>query len=382
MIENFIAYNPTKLCFGKGVIKNLPQIAGSYSKNVLFVYGCGSVKQNKVYEDVTDLLKKSGKNITEVSGIKPNPDVEIVQKAIDTGRKNNAGLVIAAGGGSVIDSAKIIALCIPENLNPWQVMKYQAKPSKALPLITILTVAGTGTEMNQFAVLQNNITREKTGFASNLIYPTVSFCDPSYTLTVSKYQTACGLADIASHALEAYFGSKENFISDRFVVSVIKEVAGHGIMLLSNPGNYDLRADIMLTSTCALNGITFYGRASGDWGVHDIGHVLSVLYDLPHGASLSIAYPAWLKYNSIRLKKRILWLGKEIFNTGTVESTISSFEKLFVDMGCPVNLKSAGISIADKKELEETLIKNNVNGLVHKLTKQAISEITNLMYND
>ncbi len=378
-MENFTVNNPTRLVFGKGVCDQIPGHIKNYGEKVLLVYGKGSIKNNGIYNEVKQQLEKAGKTIFEFEGIKPNPLVSDVEEAIALGIKNNVNFVFAVGGGSVIDSAKIIALCIPENHNPWQVMKFKVKPTKALPLVTVLTLAATGTEMNQFSVLQNTLTKEKIGFGSPLIYPAISYCDPSFTLSVSKDYTSFGIIDIIAHSLEAYFGDGDAVLSDRFVVSIIREMADAGPKLLNNLNNYLLRARILWASTCALNGLTFYGRKSGDWGVHDIGHTLSLLYDTPHGASLSIVFPAWMKYNSEKLNAKLLWLGQEIFNVKTVEETIISFEKLFTELNSPIRLSQIGISDSMKKEITDLLIKNNASGMTVKLDSIALEEIVKLM---
>lgn len=378
-MENFTVNNPTRLVFGKGVCEQIPSHIKNYGEKVLLVYGKGSIKNNGIYNEVKQQLEKAGKIIFEFEGIKSNPLVSDVEHAVALGIKNNVDFVFAVGGGSVIDSAKIIAICIPENHNPWQVMKFKVKPTKALPLVTVLTLAATGTEMNQFSVLQNPITKEKIGFGSPLIYPTISYCDPSFTLSVSKDYTSYGITDIIAHSLEAYFGEGNAVLSDRFVVSIIKEMAEAGPELLNNLHNYELRARILWASTCALNGLTFYGRKSGDWGVHDIGHILSLLYDTPHGASLSIVFPAWIKFNSTKLSDRILWLGKEIFNVNTVDETIISFENLFSKLNSPIRLSQIGISESKKKEITDLLIKNKATGMTVKLDSNTLEEIVKLM---
>ena len=269
-MNNFVVFNPTKLHFGYNVIDSLPYQLKNYGNNVLLVYGKGSIKKNGIYSKVIRLLTEANKNIFEYEGMKPNPVVDDVNAAVELGIKHDIDLVLAVGGGSVIDSAKIIAICIPEKKDPWKVMKFIEKPKSAIPLITILTLSATGTEMNQFAVLQNQETQEKIGFGSPLIYPAISFCDPFYTISVSIEYTSYGMADIIAHALEAYFGEGEAVLSDRFVAAVIKEIMEAGPLLLNDLGSYDLRARIMWASTCALNGVTFYGKKSGDWGVHDV----------------------------------------------------------------------------------------------------------------
>ena len=378
-MQNFIVNNPTRLFFGKNVCEQIPEHLKDFGSRVLMVYGKGSIKNNGIYNEVKKQLVKSGKIIFEYPGIKSNPVVDDVEKAISYGIKNNVEFVVAVGGGSVIDSSKIISLCIPENLNPWDVMKYKVKPTKALPLIAVLTLAATGTEMNQFAVLQNTITNEKIGFGSPLIYPKFSFCDPSFTVSVNKDYTGYGIADIIAHSLEAYFGGSEAILSDRFVVSIIREMAEAGTSLLKELNNYELRARVLWASTCALNGLTFYGRKSGDWGAHDIGHILSLLYGTPHGESLSIVYPAWMKYNSNKLNDRILWLGKEIFNVKTINKTIRTFENLFEELGCPTKLTQTGINNSKKKEIIDLLIKNNATGMAIKLDSKDLENIMELM---
>ena len=378
-MNNFIAYNPTRVYFGKVITKSIPEDISLFGKNVLLAYGKGSIKKNGIYKEVTTLLKKAGKNINEFEGIKPNPLVNDVEEAVKLGISKKVDFVFAIGGGSVIDSAKIIALCIPEKADPWKVMKFQQKTTKALPLITILTLAATGTEMNQFAVLQNQVTKEKIGFGSSLIYPRISYCDPTYTLSVNKEYTAFGLADIIAHCLEAYFGEGESRLSDRFVISIIREIADAGPKLLKDLKNYDLRARVMWASTCALNGLTFYGRKSGDWGVHDVGHVLSLLYDTPHGATLSIIYPAWMKYHSKKLGERIKWLGKEVFGTSTTKQSIEEFEKLFLKLNCPVRIDQAGISNTKKSEILSQMTRNKVSGMAIKLDQKAIEGIVKLI---
>ncbi len=379
-MENFVAYNPVKVHFGKEVVNNLGKTILPYGKKVLLVYGKGSVKENGSYNDVIQQLEKFAMEITEFSGIKANPVVEDVQKAINLGIEKSIDLVIALGGGSVIDSAKIIALCIPTNLNPWKVMKMRAFPKSSLPLITVLTLAATGSEMNAAAVLQNRETGEKIGFVHPLAFPKHSFLDPVYTYSVSPEYTAYGIVDLIAHAFESFFVNGEANLSDRFVQSVILESMRYAIPVLKEPNNYENRANIMWTATCALNGITSYGRAgSGDWGVHDIGHTLSFLYDTPHGASLSIAYPAWLKLQKDRIPERIQKLAKLIFNTNSCDDFISKLETFFRQINAPVRLSEINIDKTQKQEIIDLMIKNKVSGYFQKLSSDDLEQIVELM---
>ena len=366
-IENFIAYNPTRLHFGKGVTETLGKTVRQYGKKVLLVYGKGSVKKYGYYDQVTTQLKNAGLEIVEYSGIKPNPVVDDVRKAIALGKEKNIEVIVALGGGSVIDSSKIIGLSLANDTEPWEFMTWQAEPERSIPLVTVLTLAATGTEMNAAAVLQNRETGQKLGFVNPMLFPKDSFLDPSFTATVPKDYTAFGIVDLVAHALEAFFGGGEPSITDKITLAIIKDAMEWGPQLMADLQNVDLRANIMLDATLALNGLTSYGKISGDWGVHGLGHELSFLYDLPHGATLSIAYPAWLRLQSERIPQRIQKLGKELFGTPDLEETIQKLEAFFSSLGSPIRTIETGIDTSKKQEILNQMNKNKVTGMHHAL---------------
>lgn len=373
-------YNPVRLHFGKGVTDNLGKSVRKYGKKVLFIYGGGSIIRTGIYEQIMKQLESIGAQVFEYQGIKSNPVVEDVDAAAKLGRENGVDVILAAGGGSVIDSAKIVSITIPVDHSGWEFMKGKATPQTSVPLIAVLTLAATGTEMNRFAVVQNTQTREKLGYGSIHTYPKESFLDPSYTLSVPLNYTSYGITDLIAHCLEAYFGAGEATLSDRFVFSIIREALDYGPALMADPGNYDLREKIMYAATNALNNLTSYGRKNGDWGVHSLGHVLSVLYDVPHGASLSIVYPAWLKLHLSRDYERIAWLGKNLFGTATGEETIVAFEAFFTSINSPVRLSEYGIDAAAKgEEIFNTLKSNRVGGNHHKLDEADYRVLIGLM---
>jgi alcohol dehydrogenase YqhD (iron-dependent ADH family) len=379
-MENFILYNPVKLHFGKNVVERLGKSVSYYGKKVLLVYGGGSIKRNGIYDQVIDQLRKAGMEIFEYHGIRPNPVIEDVDAAANLGRDNHVDVVLAVGGGSVIDSAKIISISIPVEHSGWNFINGQVKPKTAVPLIAVLTLAATGTEMNRFAVVQNNATKEKLGYGDPLTYPKESFLDPSYTLSVPLNYTSYGISDLIAHSLEAFFGKGEATLSDRFVYAIINEALDNGPKLLANPNSYALREKIMYAATNALNNLTFYGRKSGDWGVHSIGHVLSVLYDVPHGASLSIVYPAWLKIHIEKIPGRIAELGKNLFQVSSPDETISCLEDFFKSIGSPVTLSEYGINVDEKgEEIFRTLVLNKAGGNYHKLNESAYRKLIRLM---
>jgi alcohol dehydrogenase YqhD (iron-dependent ADH family) len=367
-MKSFIAYNPTKLFFGRNAVGDLGEQSAGYGQHALLVYGGGSVFRNGSYGDTRKQLEQKQIRITEFRGIKPNPLVDDVMEAARLGREQGVDMVVAVGGGSVIDSAKIIAICIPEACDAWELMTGKYEPSVSLPLITVLTLAATGTEMNPAAVLQNKRTGQKIGLRHALNYPTLSFLDPSYTLTVPADYTAYGIVDLVAHCLEAWFGEGDATLSDRFVIAIIREAMEFGHALLSQPDNYDLRAKIMWAATNALNNLTLYGRTSGDWGVHALGHVLSFLFDTPHGATLSVIYPAWMKLIRERDEGRIGQLGKELFGKQDAGTAIDGLEGFFNSLGSPVRCPAAGIGPERREEILELMNWNRAQGSHHKLS--------------
>jgi alcohol dehydrogenase YqhD (iron-dependent ADH family) len=380
-MENFILYNPTKLHFGNNIINDLGKTVALYGTKVLLVYGKNSIKENGIYDKVKAQLKSIKAEVFEYGGIKSNPVVEDVDFAARLGRNYNVDVVLGVGGGSVIDSAKIISITIPVSHSAWDFYSGSKKPSKAVPVIAVITLAATGTEMNPFAVLQNHKTKQKLGWGNPLCFPKHSFLEPQFTLSVPKNYTAYGIADIIAHCLEAYFGKGDATLSDKLVISIIKETIENGPVLLNDLKNYELREKILYASTLGLNGITMAGRKSGEWGVHDAGHILSLLYDIPHGASLTIVYPAWLKLMKNRIPERISQLGNELFEVNTAEETIENFEKLFKQIECPVKLEEAGIRKEKKQQILDTMILNKVSGMNHKLTYDDLNELIDLMMN-
>ncbi len=379
-MENFVLYNPTKLHFGQNVLNDLAKTLCTYGKKVLFIYGKNSIKENGIYSKVMSELKSMNAEVFEYSGIKSNPVIEDVDFAARLGRNYNVDVILAVGGGSVIDSAKIISITIPVSHSAWDFYSGLKKPLNAVPLIAVLTLAATGTEMNPYAVLQNHKTKQKLGWGNPLCFPMHSFLDPQFTFSVPKNYTAYGIADLIAHGFEAFFGKGDASLSDKIVFSIIREAMEYGPALLKELKNYELREKILYASTLALNGITFAGRASGDWGVHDIGHVLSLLYDIPHGASLSIAYPAWMKIMKNRIPVRICKLGKALFNAKNTEDTISKTEEFFRHIECPVRLEEIGIGKENQQHILDVMLLNKVSGMHHKLESYDLSELLGLMF--
>lgn len=369
-MENFTIYNPTSLHFGNNALNFLGPALMETGRKVLLVYGKGSIKKSGLYDQLMTLLNKSGLEVYEYSGIKSNPVIEDVDKAAEVGRKNKVDLVLAVGGGSVIDSGKIISITIPVQHSGWDFFTGNAKAQSAIPLFAVLTLAATGSEMNPFAVISNPDTGQKSAFGSPLTFPRYSFLDPRLTISVPRNYTAYGIADLIAHCFEAWFGIGEATLSDRFIISIVKEAMQYGPQLLDDLSNYDLRARIMYAATSALNGLTMQGRASGDWGVHSAGHILSLLYDVPHGASLTIVYPAWMRHFKKQLAPRISQLGSSLFDEAlTADQSIDRIETFFRSIGCPTRLSELHIPGNLSQPILEAMIHNKVSGANMKMKK-------------
>lgn len=379
-MENFTIYNPTTLHFGKNVIEKLPGIIQGYGNKVLLVYGKESIKKNGIYQQVITQLQMAGATVFEYTGIKSNPVIEDVDAAAKLGRDNNVDVVLAVGGGSVIDSAKVISIAIPVKHSAWDFYSDKAKPQNSVPLIGVLTLAATGTEMNMFAVIQNHHEGRKAGWGHKLMYPAHSFLDPAYTFSVPANYTAFGIADLIAHCLENYFGKGKATLTDRFIFSIISEAIEYAPKVLAEPNNYEYRAAIMYAATTALNGLTSFGKGMGDWGVHSVGHILSLLFDIAHGASLTIVYPAWMKFHKDELEAEISQLGKYVFGTQGADKAIVAFEGFFSSIGCPVSLADAGIGSEKKPEILESMKYNKVQGSHHKFTHKQMEALLDLMF--
>lgn len=378
-MENFTAYNPTILHFGKNVTDKLANSIEKFGKRVLLVYGKGSIKKSGIYDKILKQLHSLNAEVFEYSGIKSNPLVEDVDKAAELGREKNIDLVLAVGGGSVVDSAKIISITIPYNGKAWDFYSGKAKPKRAVPMINVLTLAATGSETNLIAVLQNPETEEKSGYGHPLMYPKEAFLDPQNTFSVPRDYTAFGVADLVAHALEAYFGNGDATLSNKFIFAIINEAREYGPLLLNDLHNYDYRAKIMYAAMSALSGFTMYGKISGDWGVHSLGHILSFLYDIPHGASLTIFYPAWLKLQKERLADKISNLGQEVFLTYDVDATIAQLEGFFRQIECPTRLDHTQIENVNTNEIVRLMVKNKAGGFAHTLTAEDYEKLVSLI---
>jgi alcohol dehydrogenase YqhD (iron-dependent ADH family) len=387
MMENFQYYNPTKVIFGKDVIDQLGNEALIYGKKALIIIGQGSVRKNGLYARVLSLLNIAGINHVTYEGIKPNPIYQDADEAVTLAKENEVDFIIAIGGGSVIDTAKAVAMGFYVDHSVWDFfMQKVARPTKALPLFSILTLAATGTEMNSSTVIQDTQSGEKKGYGAPCLFPKVSFLDPTYTLSVPLNYTAYGVADTISHALEQFFGRGNSPLSDLYTASVIQLSIQYGRAVMLDPEDFNTRSQLMWLATNALNGTLKAGKNSGDWGVHGLEHSLSVLYDVAHGAGLSIVYPAWLKYHQAQITGKLAFLAKHVFDLDNRDENlaasecIAALEQFFTDINSPIRLKQIDVLPTEEAKICENFELNKVTGAVYPLNMADYKGILKFMW--
>ncbi len=349
-MQNFTFSNPTKIIFGKAVVAKLAPEAAKAGKSALLVYGGGSIKKNGVYDVLTGALAKEGITITEHHGVKPNPVLSHVRAGIKKARERNCDMIIAAGGGSVIDEAKAIAAGVKFSGDVWDFFSGKAQIREALPLFTALTLPATGSEMNSGCVVTNEETAQKFSAMGPALFPRVSVLDPETTMTLPRAQVANGAVDSIAHLIEGYFTTKDADVevTDEIVHALARSVITSTGRILKDPSDYNARASMMWSATLALNGLASCGYGGTNFINHAIEHALSALYDIAHGAGLAIVMPAWFKHHletagPARLEK----FGAAVFGTKTAEEAITAFEDFFRKTGAPVRLSEAKIPAAD-----------------------------------
>ena len=296
-MNNFVYNIPTKVYFGENQLGHLGEELSKFGKRVLLTYGGGSIKRNGLYNRVIEELHKANLEVFELSGIEPNPRIESVRKGVAICKEQGIDVLLAVGGGSTIDATKFMAAGACVEHDAWEFFGANAKPiDEALPIVTILTLSATGSEMDTAGVISNLETGDKLGRLAPALLPRVSFLDPTLTYSVSKYQTACGAADIMSHIMEVYFNTQEDlFMLDCFMEGMLKTVVKYAPIAVAEPENYEARANLMWTSSWAINGFINGGKRKA-WSCHPMEHELSAVYDITHGLGLAILTPRWMEY--------------------------------------------------------------------------------------
>lgn len=321
-MKEFIYHNPAKLYVGANHYDHLKEEVLSLGTKVLLIYGGGSIKRNGLYDKIQTLLE--GITIIEYAGIRPNPEVSSIQEAKELAQKHDVDLILAVGGGSVIDAAKLIAASYYIDDDPWNIIKKKLPIEKALPIISILTLAATGSEMNGTTVISNDKSTEKMSTVSNLLIPKVSFLDPSLTLSVSRYQSACGTADIFAHIFETYFNTEGSLeLLDSMMEAMMKTVIEQGKLLMQDLNNLEARSNLMYASTWAINGF-IRSCQTCTWSCHSLGHALTAYYGTTHGESLAILIPKWMEYVlDDEMAKKFYRFGVNVLG---IDSSLSALE--------------------------------------------------------
>lgn len=296
-MNSFIYDIPVKVYFGRDQLSHLGAELRKFGRRVLLTYGGGSIKRNGLYDRVVSELRNADMEVYELSGIEPNPRIESVRQGVAMCKEHNIDVLLAVGGGSTIDATKFMAAGACVEHDAWEFFGAGAKPiERALPIVTILTLSATGSEMDTGGVISNLETGDKLGRLAQPLLPKVSFLDPTLTYTVSAYQTACGAADIMSHIMEVYFNmNKDLFMLDCFMEGMLKTVVKYAPIAIAEPENYEARANLMWTSSWAINGFINGGKKKA-WSCHPMEHELSAVYDITHGLGLAILTPRWMEY--------------------------------------------------------------------------------------
>lgn len=299
MLGNFTYCNPTKLYFGKTALDGLNEELPKYGKNVLLVYGGGSIKKNGIYDKVVEILKVNGKHIFEDAGVMPNPTTEKLYEGIERARKAKADLILAVGGGSVCDYAKAVSVCVNcKEKDVWDkyFIRFDEPDCKIVPVGCVLTMVGTGSEMNGGSVITNNAQKLKIGhvFGEN-VFPKFSCLNPEFTYTLPKYQMTAGIYDIMSHILEQYFSGTDDNTSDYIMEGLLRSLVHSADIAVENPTDYEARSNIMWTATWALNTLVAKGKTT-DWMVHMFGQAVGAFTDATHGMTLSAVSIPYYKY--------------------------------------------------------------------------------------
>lgn len=353
MLGNFTYSNPTKLYFGDESLKSLNIELPKYGKNVILVYGSGSIKRSGLYDEVTAILKANGKTVSEIAGVMPNPTIEKLYEGIKIARKADADLILAVGGGSVCDYSKALSVSVNCNEDPWEkyYLNFDEPTCETIPVGCVLTMAGTGSEMNAGAVITNHKSKLKIGhvFADEKIMPRFSILNPKYTLTLPKYQMCAGIYDIFNHICEQYFSGDDDNTSDYIGEGLMRSLICSSRTANENPQDYEARSNIMWTATWALNTLVAKGK-SADWMVHMLGQAVGAVTDATHGMTLSAVSLAYYKYIMDAGLHKFVRFAKNVWNVNPDGKTdkeialegLSKMEDWMKELGLSMNLREIG----------------------------------------
>ncbi|SKA68856.1 hypothetical protein SAMN02745213_02104 [Succinivibrio dextrinosolvens DSM 3072] len=355
---NFDLYLPTRLVFGKGRIDELPDLTRSYGSKILLTYGGGSIKRSGIYDKIKELYK--GAEIFELSGIEPNPKITSIRKGVEIAKKEKVDFILAVGGGSVLDASKNIAAGAFYDGDPWDLVLDSSKIGRTLPLFSVLTLSATGSEYDNSGVISNEDTHEKMPIFGNL-WPVASICDPTYTFSVPANQTAAGAADIMSHTFESYIVNQGNTLTDGICEAMLRTVIKNAPIAISEPENYEARAELMMASSFGCCGLLNIGREGSPWVCHGLEHELSAFYDITHGVGLAILTPVWMRYSlNEKTAPRFANYGVNVFGLDPKADVMTNASKaidltaeFFKKIGLPSKLSEIGIDGTHFEEMAD-----------------------------
>ncbi|MCH4083840.1 MAG: iron-containing alcohol dehydrogenase [Olsenella sp.] len=379
---NFTFHVPTTIHFGKGQISHLSELA-NYGSRVLLCYGGGSIKRNGIYDEALRILGEAKVQVFELSGVEPNPRIQTVRRGVELCRDNDIQMVLAIGGGSTIDCAKVVAAGAKYDGDAWDLVLHPELIKSALPIFSVLTLSATGSEMDAFAVISDMTKNEKWGTAGEALKPTMSVLDPTYTFSVPARQTAAGTADMMSHTFENYFSMDEGaYVQKRLAEGLLKTMIHYGPIALEHPDDYDARANLMWAASHAINGLVGDGCAPA-WCVHPMEHELSAFYDITHGEGLAILTPVWMEHVlSDKTVKQFATYGRNVWGlTGTEDApvareAIARTREFFTDtMHMPANLRAVGITDEKNFDVMAQKAADGCKGSFVPLSKEDIVEI-------
>lgn len=383
---NFTFQNTTRILFGKETEYNVGPEVKKYANKVLLHYGGGSIKKSGLYDKVVKSLQEAGVEFVELGGVKPNPRLSLIYEGIELCKKNNIGFILAVGGGSVIDSAKGIAVGVCYKGDVWDLYMRKDTASEALPVGVILTIPAAGSESSGSSVVTKDEGQLKRDIGYAFLRPQFSILNPELCFTLPAYQVACGAADIMAHVMERYFTNTPNVeLTDRLSEATLMTIINNVPRVLENLNDYDAFAEVLWAGTVAHNDLLGCGREQ-DWASHRIEHELSGIYDIAHGAGLAIVFPAWMKYvyktninRFVQFAVRVWKVEQDFANPErTAMEGIARLESFFREIGLPTRLSEAGITDDRFEEMAEKAVGTGTAGNFMKLGKSDIVNIYKL----
>lgn len=359
-------YNiPTKVAFGRGQIKKLPGYVLEYGKKVLLVYGGGSIKRIGIYDRVVELFRENGISFLELSGVEPNPQIATVRRGVELCKQNGIDVIVPIGGGSTIDAAKAISVGAFYEGDVWEIVKDNSLITEALPIVTVLTVAATGSEMDSSSVISNEETKDKAEINDDILYPKASILDPSYTFSVPAYHTAAGVSDIMSHVFEYYFTGEDVLeIETGMMESVLRTCIHYGPIAVAEPENEKARANLMWAASWAINGFIACGNESS-WPAHAMEYQLTTRYGLTHGHGMAIIENAWMRHRCnektlplfVRYGINVFGIDESLPAKTIARMAIEKTQEVYEKMGLSLTLRSIGAK--EERDISE-MAKNAV----------------------